>query len=103
MSNEEIAINIYNNGQTYSVSTFIDEDTIVAGCGKLDYDFEFPLPNEIIIKEYGTTSWWEYFNRRGLYQWLITDNILKSTYRSGYMTEEELLKNTETHFTYEKI
>lgn len=64
MTNEEIAIAKYNKGIPPSVSTFIDEDTIVLGYGKLDYDFEFPLPNSIIIKEYGTTSWAEYFKKK---------------------------------------
>jgi hypothetical protein len=36
-------------GQSFSVSSHIDEDTFVAGYGKLDYDFEFPLPDVYIM------------------------------------------------------
>lgn len=62
--NEKIAVDRYNSGEIPNVSTFIDEDTIILGYGKLDYDFEFPLPNSIIIKDYGTTSWTEYFDNK---------------------------------------
>jgi len=55
---EEIAISRYENGEQYSCSSFIDEDTIIAGYGEIeDYDFVYPLPPEYIIKIYGTSSW----------------------------------------------
>lgn len=60
MTNEEIAIERYNKGEKFLVSTFIDEDTIIAGYGDLNIDFEFSLPPQIIYKIYGTTSWTEY-------------------------------------------
>ena len=40
-----------------SISTFIDEDTIIMGYGQLRYDFYFPLPKLIIKLKYGTISW----------------------------------------------
>lgn len=58
---EKIALEKYENGERYSVSTFIDEDTIILGYGRLDYDFEFPLPSYITVKVFGTQSWEEYF------------------------------------------
>jgi hypothetical protein len=56
---EKIAQERYDNGEKPSISTFIDEDTIIMGYGKLDYDFEFPLPMETIKKIHGTISWSE--------------------------------------------
>lgn len=50
----------HNKGEQYSVSTSIDGETILAGYGILDYDFEFPLPNFVIKMEFGTLSWNEY-------------------------------------------
>ena len=47
---EKIALEKYEKGEKFSVSTFIDEDTIILGYGKLDYDFEFPLPAHITVK-----------------------------------------------------
>ncbi len=63
---EEIALERYNKGEEFSVSCFIDEDTIIMGYGNLDYDFEFPLPSSIVIKVYGTQSWSEYFKLKEL-------------------------------------
>lgn len=63
---EQEAMRRYNLGQHYSCSTFIDEDTIVAGYGKLDYDFEFPLPTKLIKEIYGTTSWSEWTRKQKL-------------------------------------
>lgn len=71
-ANIQKAIDLYNEGKKYSTSTSIDEDTILAGYGKLDYDFEFPLPPSLIIKEFGTTSWDEYFENKGYYRWRST-------------------------------
>lgn len=48
--------------EQFSVSEFIDEDTIIAGYGKMDYDFELPLPKTYIIQIFGTTSWKKYFD-----------------------------------------
>lgn len=60
MSEEEkIAQERYDKGEKPYISTFIDEDTIIMGYGKLDYDFEFPLPVETVKKIHGTTSWRE--------------------------------------------
>lgn len=64
---EKIALEKYNKGEKFSVSTFIDEDTIILGYGKLDYDFEFPLPAYITVKEYGTQSWGQWFKNKGLH------------------------------------
>lgn len=54
------AIKRFKKGKKFSVSVFIDEDTIIAGYGHLDYDFEFPLPASYIKEIYKTTSWSEY-------------------------------------------
>lgn len=62
--NEKIAINKFENGKKYSCSTFIDEDTIIAGYGNLDIDFEYPLPPDYIKKIFGTTSWTEYLKNK---------------------------------------
>ena len=87
--NTKIALERYNSGEPYFTSTFIDEDTILAGYGNLDYDFEFSLPREIIIKEFGTTSWREYFKLKGLFSCVST---CKSTGKQSliqYINEEE--------------
>jgi hypothetical protein len=47
---------------TPSVSTFIDEDSIISGYGELDYDFKYPLPRWWIERKYGTTSWGIYLS-----------------------------------------
>lgn len=52
-----IAILLYLLGIKHSVSTFIDEDTIIAGYGSLNRDFYYPLPTSYVRKIYGTTSW----------------------------------------------
>ena len=58
--NEKIALKRYKKGIIHSVSVFIDEDTIIAGYGNMEsYDFEFPLPKNLIIEIYGTISWKE--------------------------------------------
>lgn len=54
----------YNKGEQFFTSTSIDEDTILAGYGKLDYDFEFPLPYFLIKMIYGTLSWGEYLKNK---------------------------------------
>ena len=41
----------------YRCSTFIDEESIIAGYGKLNYDFKYPFPRWLILKVWGTTSW----------------------------------------------
>lgn len=63
--NEKIAINKFENGEKHHCSTFIDEDTIIVGYGKLDYDFQYPLPPDYIKKIYGTTSWKEWLKNKG--------------------------------------
>ena len=54
-----IAKILYKIGRKPHVSTFVDEETITMGYGKLDFDglFQFPLPLKIIRKKYGTTKW----------------------------------------------
>lgn len=103
MTNEEIAIAKYNKGIPPSVSTFIDEDTIILGYGKLDIDFEFPLPAHITVKEYGTQSWAEYFRLKGLNKYLATNTETKETSITPYFTREEFFKNQELNpnFTYQ--
>ncbi len=58
---EQEAVRRFQLGEPYMVSEFIDEDTIIAGYGKLDYDFEFPLPRVYIKQIYKTTSWSQRF------------------------------------------
>lgn len=60
-----MAVILFCLGVKCNVSESIDEDTIIAGYGKLyEYDFEYPLPRWIIIKMFGTTSWDEYIIRK---------------------------------------
>lgn len=54
------AIRRFGLGEPFSVSEFIDEDTIIAGYGSLRVDFEFPLPVTYIKHLFGTTSWAEW-------------------------------------------
>lgn len=61
--NEIVAVQRFLNGEKFSVSTSIDEDTILAGYGELNYDFEFPLPSVVIKQVYGTTSWNTYLTK----------------------------------------
>lgn len=61
---ENEAIKRFQEGKKWGVSTFIDEDTIIAGYGQLkNLDFEFPLPVVYIRQIYGTTSWAEYMKK----------------------------------------
>lgn len=61
------AIRRFQNGERISTSTFIDEDTIVAGYGGLDgYDFKYPLPSVYIRQIFGSTSWNEVFKAEDL-------------------------------------
>lgn len=78
---EQEAIRRFQNGEKYSTSTFIDEDTIVAGYGQLDdksnpYDFKFPLPSVYIKHIFGTTSW-ETFRKK-------ENEKIKSELRQAY-------------------
>ena len=55
--NEKEAIRRFSLGQPYSISEFVDEDTIIAGYGSLNTDFEYPLPVIYIKQIFGTLSW----------------------------------------------
>lgn len=103
--NEQIALERYNNGEKPSVSTFIDEDTIIAGYGELNIDFEFPLSREIIEKEYGTTSWRQYFINKGLHRYLTVDKENKMESITPYLTEQEFEehKKLNPNFKFEKL
>ena len=57
---EKKALDLYQKGIRYSVSKFIDDDTILAGYGDCDLEFEYPLPDSIIFEIFGTKSWREY-------------------------------------------
>ena len=59
---ESVAVQLFINNIHYSTSTSIDEDSILAGYGNLDYDFQFPLPTNIIKSIFGTTSWRVHLN-----------------------------------------
>lgn len=102
---EKIALEKYNNGEEFSSSTFIDEDTIILGYGKLDYDFEFPLPSYITVKEYGTQSWTEYFRNKGLNKYIMTNKDTKEVSISPYFNNMELEahKLLNPNFTFEII
>jgi len=61
-----IAVILYFLKFKYSCSTFIDEESIVAGYGKLIYnDFKYPFPRWLKIKIWGTTKWKECNEIRG--------------------------------------
>lgn len=96
---EKIAVNRYESGEKHSTSCFIDDDTIIAGYGELDYDFEFQLPTIIIKDIYGTTSWSEYFKNKGLNRYkTISDKGVVSI--TPYLNKEEIenLKNDNPNY-----
>lgn len=103
--NEKIALDRYNNGEKFSSSTFIDEDTIILGYGNLDIDFEFPLPAHITVKEYGTQSWVQYFRNKGLNRYLIENKETLEKSVSPYFNTQELEKHKELNpnFKFEII
>ena len=103
--NEQITLEKYTNGEPFSSSTFIDEDTIILGYGNLDYDFEFPLPAYITVKEYGTQSWTEYFRNKGLNRYITTNKDTKETSISPYFNNSELEthKLLNSNFTFKKL
>jgi len=74
---EQKALKMLKKGKKPFISTFIDEDTIIMGFGKLDYDFEFPLPKDEIIKRFGTTSWAQRLYNEGYRKYKITNKITK--------------------------
>jgi len=61
-----IALFFYYTGKKYWSSTFIDEDTITAGYGKLDNIgmFEYPLPDYLIKRIWGYNTWSEFMKNR---------------------------------------
>lgn len=102
---EQIAVDKYNNKEKYSVSTFIDEDTIIAGYGKLDIDFEFPLPSYLIVEIYGTQSWMQLYRNKGLFRYLTTNTKTKETAITPYLDKEGLIeaKKENKDFTFEQL
>lgn len=60
-NNMLIAHLLYNLGKKPECSTFIDEDTITMGYGRMDSlgDFQFPLPKFIIKNKMGSNKWSE--------------------------------------------
>lgn len=97
--NEKIAVERYNKGEKYSTSSFIDDDTIIAGYGNLDYDFEYPLPKYIIEDIFGTTSWREYLKLKGLHKYKTVNKEGKVAI-TPYLTNEqaEQMKNDNPFF-----
>lgn len=97
----------YEAGEQYSVSISIDEDSILAGYGNLlSYDFEFPLPDETIIKIFGTTSWDKYYELKGLHRWNCINKTTNEVTPLGIRkTEEEmkLLREINPNFEFEII
>lgn len=97
----------YEAGEQYNVSTSIDEDSILAGYGNLlSYDFEYPLPDETIIKLFGSTSWDEHFKLKGLYHWnCINKTTNEVTLLGMRKTEEEmkLMREINPNFEFEII
>lgn len=102
---EQIALDRYNSGEKPGVSTLIDDDTITMGYGDIVYDFEYPLPYEIIIEKYGTTSWKQHFANKGLHQYLTINKKDEKESISPYWTDEELQKHIELNpgFKFEKL
>lgn len=103
---QKIALERYNNGEEYSVSTSIDEDSIIAGYGELGYtEFEFPLPIYKIIEIYGTTSWKQHLKNKNINQYLTINNQNKIESISPYWTDEEFQKHKELNpdFKFEKL
>lgn len=103
---EQIALDRYNKGEKYTISTFIDEDTIILGYGELSYDFEFPLPAFIAVKEFGTQSWEQYFRNKGLFNWIIVNKTTGEESLLGIRKTEieiEELKKLEGNDNFEFI
>jgi hypothetical protein len=101
---EKIALKRYQNSEKPFVSTFIDEDTIIVGYGKLDYDFEYPLPSNIIKDIYGTTSWDEWFKLKGLhrYETINKEGVVTLT---PYISHDQVehIKNNNPDYQIIKI
>jgi hypothetical protein len=59
-----IAVLLYLCRIRWNISTFIDEDTITVGYGRLYADgaFQYPVPRWLVMKHYHTTSWDEYMH-----------------------------------------
>ena len=102
---EDIALDRYNKGEQFSVSTFIDEDTIIMGYGNLDYDFEFPLPNYVVVKEFGTHSWSQYFKIKGVNKYVATNLKTNEQQITPYFTREELIEHQKLNpnFSFKPI
>lgn len=95
---EKTALEIYATGKQPSSSTSIDEDTILMGYGRLDYDFEFPLPADKIKEIKGTNSWSEWFKLKGYKRWNVINNETKEVNELGmWCTDAEIndIKNLE--------
>ena len=104
-SKEKLAIEKFNNGEVALVSTFIDEDTIIMGYGKLNITFEYPLPDYIICLFYGTTSWSKYFENKNIHRYKVINNKTKEVSISPYFTEEEFLRTIKlnNNYMFEKL
>lgn len=101
------ALERYRNGEKPWISTSIDEDTIVMGYGKLEFDgFEFPLPDEIVIEINGTLSWNQLFINKGYYHYNVTNKETGETTPLGLRQTDEEIKNLQElnpNFTFTKI
>lgn len=103
---QKIAMRRYEKGEPHSVSTAIDDDTILAGYGSVGYDdFEFPLPDEKVIELYGTLSWAQYFKNKGLYRYETVNEKTGEMSISPLWNDDELEhhKKINIGFTFKKI
>ena len=104
-SKEKLAIEKFNNGEVALVSTFIDEDTIIMGYGKLNITFEYPLPDYIICSIYGTTSWSKYFKNKNIHRYNGINKNTKEVSHPPELTEQEFLRTTKrnNNYMFEKL
>lgn len=101
------ALERYRNGEKPFISTHIDDDTIIMGYGEIhSYDFEFPLPPEIIKEIHGTTSWNQLFINKGYYHYNCKNNETGEVTPLGLRQTDEEIKNLQElnpNFTFTKI
>jgi hypothetical protein len=92
---EVVAQQKYDQGEVPYISTFIDDDTIIMGYGKLDYDFEYPLPTTTIIKIHGTTSWSKKLTKMNI-EVIVFEQDNKQVIKKGNHFFTRVFENGET-------
>jgi len=103
---EQIALDMLNSGKEYSVSTFIDEESILAGYGNLNIDFEYPLPHYKILEIFGASTWEGHWTTKGFHQYKVTNLETGEASLTPYFTTEDFDEHVKLNgekFKWEKI